>query len=90
MKRNPTVARMPEAAAGLERITHLQEQLAATPVNSPQHRTWRAAMRIEVDAYRKSLDTEQATATHDAKPQPTPILVPRRRIHSHSRSAPRR
>ena len=75
------------------------------PVNSRLHRTLSAAIRIEADAYRKSLDTEQATATHDARPQPavgleslnrtsafrTPTLVPRRRIHSRSRrSAPRR
>jgi hypothetical protein len=30
----------------------------------------RAAIRIEADAYRKSLDTEQATAIHDSQPQP--------------------
>ena len=70
MKRNTTVARVTEADAGLERIKHLVEQLAPAPVNSPQHRTLSAAIRIEADAYRKSLDTEQATATHDAKPQP--------------------
>ena len=104
MKRNTTVARVTEADAGLERIKHLVEQLAPAPVNSPQHRTLSAAIRIEADAYRKSLDTEQATATHDAKPQPAvgpgslnrasasraPTLVPGRRIHSRSRSAPRR
>jgi hypothetical protein len=68
MKRR-TDSRMPAADSGLERITHLEEQLAHMPVNSRQHRTLSAAIRIEADAYRKSLDTEQATATHDAKPQ---------------------
>jgi hypothetical protein len=99
MKRNTTVARLTEADVGLERITHLAEQLAPAPVNSRQHRTLSAAIRIEAAAYRKSLDTEQATATHDAKPQPavgrgslnrtsasrTPTLVPRRRIHHRRR-----
>jgi hypothetical protein len=101
MRRNTTGARVTEAAAGLERITHLEEQLAFAPVNSGQHRTLRAAIRIEADAYRKSLDVEQATATHDTKPQPavgleplsrtfgsrTPTLVPRRRSHHTIRAA---
>jgi Tfp pilus assembly protein PilO len=65
VKRNTTVARVTEAASGLERIIHLEEQLALAPVDSRQRRTLNAAIRIETDAYRKSLDTEQATATHD-------------------------
>jgi hypothetical protein len=69
VKRNTTVARVTEAAAGLERIKHLAEQLAPAPVNSRQHRTLSAAIRVEADAYRKSLDIEQATATHDGKLQ---------------------
>jgi hypothetical protein len=104
MKRNTIVARVLEADAGLERIKHLEEQLAPAPVNSRQRRTLSAAIRFEADAYRKSLDTEQATATHDAKPQPAvglgflngisasrkPTIAPHRRIGSRSRSAPRR
>jgi hypothetical protein len=31
------------------------------------------AIRIEADAYRKSLDTEQPTATHDPKPSPLSV-----------------
>jgi hypothetical protein len=103
VKRNTTVARVIEADAGLERIKHLVEELAPAPVNSHQHRALSAAIRVEADAYRKSLDTEQAMATHDAKPHATvglgslnrksasrkPTLAPRRRIHR-SRSAPRR
>src|SRR5580704_4781752 len=103
MKRNAIVARLTRVDAGLERIKHLEEQLAPTAVNSRQHHRLRAAIRIETDAYRKSLDTEQAAATHDAHPQPTvsrgslnrasasrtPTLVPRRRSHSRTRSAPR-
>jgi hypothetical protein len=69
VKRNTTVARMLEAEAGLERIKHLAEQLAFAPVNSRPHRRLSAAMRIAADTYRKSLDIEQATATHDAKPK---------------------
>jgi hypothetical protein len=68
VKRNITVARATKGAAGLERIRHLEEQLAPTAVNSRQYRRLRAAIRTEADAYRKSLDFEQATATHDAKP----------------------
>lgn len=67
MKRNITVAGVTEADAGLERIKHLEEQLAAAPVNSHQYRTLSAAIRFEADAYRKSLDAKQATATHDGK-----------------------
>jgi len=95
VKRNTTVALVTEADAGLERIKHLEERLAPVPVNSRQHRTLVAAIRIEADAYRKSLDSEQATATHDWKHQPAvglgffnrtsasrkPTLVPRRRNH---------
>src|SRR4029450_3096015 len=69
VKRNTTVARVTEAGAGLERIKHLEEQLAPAPVNSRQHRALRAAIRIEAVAYRKSLDTEQATAPHDSQPR---------------------
>ena len=104
MKRNTTVARVTEADARLERITHLQEQLARAPVHSRRHRTLSVAIRIEADAYRKSLDVEQSMATHDAKswsavaPQSLkppvafrkPAIVPSR-IHSrsHGRSASR-
>ena len=69
MKINTIVARVTEAAAGLERIKHLEEQLASAPVNSRRHRTLSAAIREEAGAYRKSLDTEQAAATHDPRPQ---------------------
>ena len=68
MKRRITVGRATKGTAGLERIRHLEEQLAPTAVNSRQYRRLRAAIRIETDAYRKSLDFEQATATHDRKP----------------------
>jgi hypothetical protein len=96
VKHHIIVARVLEAEAGLERIKHLEVQLAAAPVNSLGHRTLSAAIRIEADAYRKSLDVEQAEATHDEKPhfavgpvaRPSLIsrkkqtLVPRRRIAS--------
>jgi hypothetical protein len=104
VKHNTIVRRATEMADGLERIKHLAEQLAPAPVNSRRHRTLRAAIRIEADAYRKSLDTEQATASHDAKPQSViglgslmrtsasrkATLVGRRRVHTRSRSVPRR
>jgi hypothetical protein len=69
VKRDTTVARVVKADAGLERIAHLEEQLASAPVTSRQHRTLRAAIRIEADAYRKSLDTAQAMAAHEGKPR---------------------
>src|SRR5271167_280193 len=100
MRRNTTATRATEATDGLERLGHLEEQLAHAPVNSRVHRALRTAIRIEADAYRKSLDTEQATATHDVRPKPAagrgslsrtsesrrPPVVSRRRIHSRSRS----
>jgi len=64
VKRIPVDSREPETDAGLERIKHLEEQLALAPVNSQQHRTLRAAIRVEAHAYRKSLDIEQASAVH--------------------------
>ena len=69
MKRNRTVARVADTVAGLERIKDLEEQLAVAPVRSRQRHGLRAAIRIEADAYRKCLDIEQATATHDPKPR---------------------
>jgi hypothetical protein len=62
---NAAVAGRESPDAGLERIKHFQEQLTHAPVNSRQRRELTEAIRIEADAYRKSLDTEQATATHD-------------------------
>jgi hypothetical protein len=68
VRHNTTIARGTEADARLERIKHLAEQLTLAPASSRQRRTLKAAIRIEAGAYRKSLDTEQAAATHDATP----------------------
>ena len=87
VKHNTPDARAAEADAGLERIKHLEEQLVLAPANSPRRRTLTAAIRIEAHAYRKSLDAEQATATHDARPQ-TPAGLGS--LNRTSRSAPRR
>ena len=95
MKGNTKIAHIVRSVPGLERIRHLAEQLAKASVNSPEHRTLRAAIRVAAGAYRKTLDTEQATALHDAKPPPTvalgslqrqpafptPLPESRRRIH---------
>jgi hypothetical protein len=100
VKRNSTAG----ADSILERIKRLETQLPAAPRNSGRRRALSVAIRIEADAYRKSLDAEQATATHDAKPQPAaglehlnrtsaprkPTLARRRGIHRLVRSAPRR
>jgi hypothetical protein len=69
MRRN-TIDRDTETDARLERITHLSQQVAEAPTNSRQHQRLRAAIRVEAGAYRKSLDTEQAAATHDADRRP--------------------
>ena len=104
MKRNNTVARITPTEAGAERMRNLETKIALVPVNSPRHQALRTAIRIEANKYRKALDTEQATATHDATVKPTvrpgslkrtsasrkPIAVPRGRRSSGSRSDPRR
>jgi hypothetical protein len=77
MKRN-TIARDTETDARLELIKDLSQQAADAPTTSRQHQRLSAAIRVEASAYRKSLDTEQATATHDAKPD-EPLAVVRRR-----------
>jgi hypothetical protein len=63
--RQTKVAREKDAAAGLERLKDLEDQLALAPRHSRQRRTLVMAIRVEADAYRKSLDLEQAMATHD-------------------------
>ena len=56
---------MPDAGVGLERIKQFSRRLARAPVNSRRRDTLTEAIRLEADAYRKSLDTEQVMATHD-------------------------
>jgi hypothetical protein len=104
VKRNTTIARVTPTEAGAVRIRNLETEIALVPINSPQHHALSTAIRIEASQYRKALDTEQATATHDARVQPTvgtgslkrtsasrkPIAVSRGRIRSGSRSDPRR
>jgi len=70
MRRNTPVTRDSETDTRLELIRHLAEQVATAPAHSRQHRRLSAEIRAEAAAYRKSLDTEQAAATHDPKPQP--------------------
>jgi hypothetical protein len=66
VKHTATVARF-AAAVALEKIKHIAAQLAHAPADGRLHRTLSAAIRIEAVAYRKALDVEQATATHDRK-----------------------
>lgn len=54
-----------EQEAGLERLKQLEEQMAPAPPHSRERRALAAAIRIEATAYRKSLDADQAAATHD-------------------------
>ena len=55
--------------AGLERIRHLEEQLSRAPIHSGRHRRLAAAIRIEAELYRKSLDTAQASKQFDTEPE---------------------
>jgi hypothetical protein len=71
VKVNTTVGRVNKSEAGAERIRNLEEELARAPVSSRERRMLTTAIRNEAEAYRKALDTEQATATHDARTQPT-------------------
>jgi hypothetical protein len=64
VKRTPSGIREQDSDAGLERIKDLEIKLALAPANSLQRRTLRAAIRVEAEAYRKSLDVEQACALH--------------------------
>ena len=59
----------PDAYAGLERIKHLEAQLARASVDSSERRMLAAAIRIEAVAYRKSLDTDQAAAMRGREPR---------------------
>ena len=68
MKRKIKAGRMTESAAGIDRLKHLADELASVAARSRRARQLSAAIRSEADAYRKSLDVEQATATHDANP----------------------
>ena len=63
------VAASPDAYAGLERIKHLEEQLARASVDSAERRMLAAAIRIEAVTYRKSLDTDQAAAMRGREPR---------------------
>ena len=69
MRRNP-IARDTETDTRLELIRRLSQQVADAPTNSRRHQRLRAAIRVVAVAYRKSLDIEQATATHDPKRLP--------------------
>ena len=56
---------MHDAGVGLERIKQFSRRLARAPVNSRRRDTLTEAIRLEADAYRKSLDTDQVLAKHD-------------------------
>jgi hypothetical protein len=63
------VVASPDAYAGLERIKHLEEQLARASVDRAERRMLAAAIRIEAVTYRKSLDTDQAAAMRGREPR---------------------
>ena len=67
MKHNPRAPRVLESGDRIERMLRLEKQLAAAPASSREYRTLSAAIRIEAEGYRKSLDIAQANATHDTK-----------------------
>jgi hypothetical protein len=88
--KSTSLTRAVEAAAILRQIVRLEERLAAAPANSRQRRTLGLAIRTQAEAYRRGLDVEQATATHDeaVRPAVMPALL-KRRIHGHARPIPR-
>jgi hypothetical protein len=104
VKRQATIDRETPTEAGAERIRNLETKIALVAVNSAEHHVLSRAIRIEASKYRKALDTEQATATHDEKVQPTvgpgslkrtsaslePVAVPRGKTRSASGSDLRR
>jgi hypothetical protein len=57
----------PDADAGLERIKRLEQRLALESDDSTARRELAEAVRIEAGLYRRSLDTQQAAATHSKK-----------------------
>ena len=61
MKPGLSDARMLRSENAIKRIVHLEQQLAAMPVNSRTRRTLTASIRIEADAYRKTLDAAFGT-----------------------------
>jgi hypothetical protein len=77
---------------GLERLKFLEGKLACAPARSVQRLTLIDAIRIEADAYRKSLDAEQAEAVHGAEPGPAAghRAARRRAIPLRGRTASRR
>ena len=68
MNHHTKIGRLPAVGADLERLKRLERRLIFAPAKSIRHRELNAAIRHEADAYRKSLDLEQAMAMHDAKP----------------------
>jgi hypothetical protein len=67
MHRNDLAVESPPTDAEIRRIGRIEEELARVPVNSRRHRQLTVALRVEARAYRKSLDTQQALASRDAR-----------------------
>jgi hypothetical protein len=55
--------------ARLDLIRRLEEELAHVPEHSQRHRELAGLISAAADAYRKSLDIEQALARHDPHPR---------------------
>jgi hypothetical protein len=97
----PTPARRHAAAvrspvhredSGLERLKNLEVRLALARAGSDERLGLTGAIHIEADAYRKSLDAEQAKAAQGRLPEPATVARASRRRASRvpRRSAPRR
>jgi len=70
VKRNASVARANQPTLGPSGSIKLEEELGLAPMSSRHRRVLTTAIRIEAGAYRKTLDGEQASPTHDARPEP--------------------
>jgi len=76
---------------GLERLKNLEVRLALARAGSAERVGLTGAIRIEADAYSKSLDAEQAKAAQGRLPEPAVARASRRRASRvPRRSAPRR
>jgi len=78
--------------SSLERLKNLEVRLALARAGSAERVGLTGAIRIEADAYRKSLDAEQAKAAQGRLPEPATVARAARRRASRvpRRSAPRR
>ena len=94
VRRHAAAVRSPVQSedSGLERLKNLEVRLALARAGSDERLGLTGAIRFEADAYRKSLDDEQAKAAQGRLPEPATVArASRRRANGvPRRPAPRR